>query len=159
MDIENLITIEICEMIISELEKDILYNFYDFTYGSYKLSPYALNYSDYYIKKKDLGYFKVEAARSQPNSTGAVRCEDMFSIPIKKEPKTFKNWWYHLFHDKTKYEILIDKIYELLIERNAAEIRQKEYKKNEKLVDFLPVERRTQFLREQKLKRIIKEEL
>jgi len=154
MDIEKLIKIEICQLIISKLEEDILYKFENFTYGSYKISEIYLNLDDYYIKKQDLGKIKVEVSRILSNA-GATRYEEIFSIEIKRNKKTFKNY-FHLFQTKTEYDILIDKIYNLLLERIDAKNRQKEYGKNAKLVEFLPTERKIQFLREQKLNRIIK---
>jgi hypothetical protein len=155
MDIQKIIKLEICNFIISQLKKDTKCQLHELNYGDYRISTSYLNNGISYIEKQDLGKIKIEGLRKKGEETSYNRWDTIFEIELKKTKKKF---FKRILPDKkTEMDQAKDILYDLIVQRIYDIKKQEEYERNQHLVELLPKERRNQFLREQKLTRILKD--
>jgi hypothetical protein len=146
MNIQEIIKLELANFIISKLKENILCDIHHTYYGDYRIeTSYIGDEKD--IKAKDLGHITIEAKRDSNWH------DKMFYVLVKKKKITFKN----ILHKKTELEKAEEILFDLFVERIDEQRKQEEYERNKRLVDLLPENRRNQFLREQKITRILKD--
>ena len=151
MSLKNSIKLEILNYVISELEKDILCEISNLRYGEFTFKyNLSVNYNSMNKVDSKIGDITIKS----PAGRNSSYYTDIFYVTIKQTKTKFFKPWIKL----TEEDIIINKIYDLFIERYFAKIRLKEMESNKKLLDFLPEERRKNIERELKLKRITKNE-
>jgi len=145
MTLKDTIKYDIINYFISELNKDILKNTNHIQYGLF-----SYDYNIDYNKNDQLGNItiRMEDKNSTYKST-------VFKVNVCKNKITGFWFWKNELTDEQKIE---NELYDLFMRRNAAKIRQAEIDENEKLLSGLPKEKRKNFMREQKLERIVGDE-
>jgi hypothetical protein len=125
--------------LIFKLEENILFDYYNYTYGKITYRIYSSSIRLDYCRR----VFQ----------DGSWDNEKLIEMDFDKKEYPKRMWFWY---DKEKKEEItrMNKIYSLLVNRNLAIERQEILKRNETIISCLPEERQKQIYREAKLKRI-----
>ena len=142
MDMESIIKTQIKEALCEEFEKDILFNMWYFNWGEFNFRPN-------FLSRMDGGENDIEVRHTPKTASGIpLKERTSFKINIVKH----KNFIFAL----TPEQLLDNKLYNY-VQLNKYEKEKQEYlKKNKELLDMMPEDKRIKFMRELKLKRIVK---